>query len=443
MSINNDHTIAVIGAGSAGEALVRELEHSEESIVMFEPEYVGGECPFLACMPSKSMLHDRTRRSWNDAVERRDEIVAHLDDSAHADAARELGATLVRSRARITDHGAVEADGTVYAVDHIVIATGAEPVHPDIDGLDPGHDRVWTSRDVLTAEHRPESVVIVGGGVIGSELAFMFAGFDTSVTTLDTVDRPANDLHPKVSGLIAATLDRAGVRSLFGVEIERIELTDTAATVHLRDGSSHTADRVVIAVGRTPRRSGLGLESLGLNPDDLTVSESGRVDGADSVWVIGDAAGEGQYTHVANHQAAVVADHLAGQGRRTFDDVVIPACMFIDPPLMIVGPTWNDLRDDPDVVWAKIDVDPPRSSTDEHGPGFLAVAARRSTGCIVAAHGIGPRFDELAYALVIAIDGSVPVRRLVQTIQPFPTVGEVLGEAFDALAERLDYPPAS
>ena len=118
--------------------------------------------------------------------------------------------------------------------------------------------------------------------------------------------------------------------------------------------------------------------------------------------------------------------------------MVVPACIFLDPPVMVVGPSWADLADDDDVAWAEIDLDTPRNSTDEHGDGFLAVAARRSTGCVVAANGIGAQFDELAHALVIAIDGGVPVSRLTQSMQPFPTVGEVLGQAFSTLADQLD-----
>ncbi|MGB0112791.1 MAG: NAD(P)/FAD-dependent oxidoreductase [Ilumatobacteraceae bacterium] len=437
----NDHTIAIIGAGSAGEALVRELDGSSERVVLFEPEYVGGECPFLACMPSKSMLHDRNVRSWDGAVSRRHEIVSHLDDSGHADQARDAGAVLVRAAARIVGPGAVEAAGVIHLVDHIVVATGATPDIPAIDGLDASHDRVWTSRDALTTDERPDSVVILGGGPIGSELAFMFAGFGAGATTLDMAERPAPDLHPRVSELIVATLEQAGVTVVNGIEVERIELTDESATVHLVDGASHTADRLIVSAGRTPDRHGLGFESLGVDPDSLTVSDTGLVDGTDNVWIIGDAAGNDQYTHVANHHAAVIADHLTGARQRTFDDVVVPACVFIDPPVMTVGPSWTDLSGDDDVVWAEVDLDNPRSATDEHGTGFLAVAARRSTGCVVAANGIGARFDEIAHALVVAIDGSVPVSRLAQMLQPFPTVGEVLGEAFDRLARQLDATP--
>ena len=438
--MNHAHTIAIIGGGSAAEALMRELAGSDHRIVVFEPNLLGGECPFHACMPSKAMLHDRsTGRNWAQAVERRQEVTSQLDDSEHVRDAAQLGVRVVRATAEIVGPGRVRADGTTYAVDHVVVATGARDNVPDIDGLDAAHPRVWSSEDALTAIDRPRSVVVIGGGVIGSELAFMFSGFGIDATTLDTSDRPADDLHPRVSELIERTLRGAGVGVHNGVEIDRVELTDHSASVYLSDGSTYEAERLLVAVGRSPRLDGIGLESLDLDPAAVDVDAHGRVvsDGDHDLWVLGDAAGAQQYTHVANHHAAVVADHLAGKGTRRYDDVVVPACIFIDPPVMVVGQPWAALQDDDDVVWAEIDLETPRSTTDEHGDGFLALAARRSTGCLVAANGIGARFDEIVHAIVTAIDGEVPVARLAQTLQPFPTVGEILGQAYDDLAARL------
>ena len=438
--LNDDYTIALIGGGSGAEALMRELDGSDHRIVVFEPRLLGGECPFLACMPSKAMLHDRsTGRSWEEAVRRRDDVVSHLDDREHVQQARDLGVEVVRAAAEIVGPGAVRADGTTYGVEHIVVATGAADNVPEIDGLDVEHPRVWSSDDALTASARPDSVVVIGGGVIGSELAFMFSGFDIPATTLDTSDRPAADHHPRVSALVEQTLQRSGVEVVNGARIERVDLTDDSVSVHLADGSQHTAAQLLVAVGRSPRWEGIGLERLGFDSTDIEIDGSGRARSAagHDVWLIGDAAGQQQYTHVANHHAAVVADHLAGRGVRRYDDVVVPACIFVDPPVLVVGPTWASLQDDDDVVWGEVELDTPRSTTDEHGDGFLAVAARRSTGCLVAANGIGARFDEIAHALVTAIDGEVPVRRLAQSIQPFPTVGEVLGQAYTAVRAEL------
>lgn len=433
---NDDYSIAVVGGGSAAEALLRQLAPTEHRVVVFEDDLLGGECPFYACMPSKAMLHDRSiGRSWDQAVARRQEIVDHLDDAEHATEAERLGATLVRARASVTGPGTVCADGVDYRVDHVMLATGAQPIVPDIVGLDLDHRRVWTSKDALTASERPGSLIVIGTGVIGSELAFTFAGFGTQVTALDTSERPAADLHPAVGRIIAATLERGGVDLVGGADVDRVELADDGVVVHEADGTEHRADQLLVAVGRAPAHGCLELDRFGL--DAVEVDDIGRLSGTENVWILGDAVGGDQYTHVANHHAAVVADHVAGDQIRRYDDVVVPACIFLDPPVVVVGPTWAELADDGDIVWAEIDVDTPRGSTDEHRSGFLAVAARASTGCVVAAHGVGDRFDEVVHALVVAIDGQVPVERLAQMLQPFPTVGEVLGQAFRSLRDQL------
>ena len=431
-----DCDVAVIGCGSAAEALLRELDGHGLRTVVFEPDLVGGECPFFACMPSKSMLHDRAAgRDWSAAVDRRHDVVDHLDDSEHVESAEALGAELVRSSARVVGPHTVVAGGIRYGADHVVVATGADAVVPDIPGLDMTHPRVWTSSDALTTTEAPESVVVLGGGVIGGELASMFAGFGVDATTLDQSDRPMGDLHPRVSALVDSTLSDAGVEVVNGISVKSVVLEDDSATVVLEDGDEHRADRLIVSVGRRPAQQCIDLDALGLS--DVVVENSGRLAGTDSVWLLGDAAGLDQYTHVANHHAAVVADHLVGSGTRRYDDVVVPACVFTDPPVIVVGSSWTELADDDDVVWAEVDFDVPRRTTDELGPGFLAVAARRSTGCVVAANGIGARFDEIVHALVVAIDGRVPISRLAQSMQPFPTVGEILGQGFTSLNEQL------
>jgi dihydrolipoamide dehydrogenase len=444
--VDERFTVAVIGGGSAAEALLRALAGSDHRPVVFEPGLVGGECPFLACMPSKTLLHDaRVGTPWRRARARRDEVTAGLDDSEHVVDAERLGATVVRSAATLVDaHHVATGDGRRFRVDHVVIATGAEPVIPEIPGLDPGGDRVWTSDDALTSTELPRRLAILGGGVIGSELARLFSGFGTSVTVLDEAPRPLADLHPRIGDLVvehltardvdvrSSTAARAVRCRPDGVEVDVGPTGDADAP-----GDVVRADRLVVAVGRRPRRSGLGLERLGLDPVRVAPDHAGRLPVEGSIWMAGDVAGLHQYTHVANHHAAVVADHLAGPGTRRFDDAVVPACVFVDPPVMTVGPSRAALADDDDVVWADVELDVARRTTDALGAGFLSVGARRSTGCLVAAHGLGARFDELVHAFVVAIDGAVPVGVLRRSIRPFPTVGEVLDVALDDLAARF------
>lgn len=411
----------------------------------------------------------RAGHSWDEAVEHRHEVTDGLSDDRHVDDLRSKGIELVRARATVVDADTIEADGERYHVDHLVIATGASATMPPIDGLDDcvtrRPDLVWTSEDVYRARERPERVVILGAGVIGLETADMFRHFGTEVVVVDPVDRPLSSAPPVLGEIISAALSSRGIDLRFGTEATAVRPTarDSVA-VELSDGTTVDADRVVVAVGRTPNTRDLGVESIGIDPQEpLPVNDHGRLRVPGSVWAIGDVAGRGEYTHLASHQARVVADRLraaagAGGGSRRFDDVVLSSCMFTTPPFIQVGPSWSELVDDHaagsgtgsgtggesgsdsggDIVTVGVDLSSvPRWSTDRLGDGHLWVAARRSTREVVAAAGVGPSFDEIVHAIVVAIDGRVPVARLRHSMQPFPTIGEILGPVWNQLHECL------
>jgi dihydrolipoamide dehydrogenase len=246
-------------------------------------------------------------------------------------------------------------------------------------------------------------------------------------------------LHPEVSASIERAMRATGADIRLGVTPKSV--SRHGARIALTDdrGETRRFDRLLLAVGRRPNLADIGLESLGLpTATPLPVDDTGRVRCGGSVWAIGDVAGREQYTHAANHHGRVVADQISGSGDRRLDDVVSAACMFVDPPMMTVGPTYADTVGDPDVVWFTVDVaeSTARAATDER-TGALAVAVDRRTRCLVAAHGIGPCFDELVHALVVAIDGAVPVDRLVQSMFPFPTMGDALRAAIAGARDAI------
>ena len=436
--------VAVIGGGGAAEALVAALEPHGLRTVVVEAQRVGGTCPFTACMPSKVMLHDAAGPTrWDLAVRRRDEVVEHLDDHEHAAQLQRQGARLVRGTATIVDEHTIEVDGTRFHADHLVLATGSSPIVPRIEGIDGLGEHLWTSDDALTTHDRPVRLMILGGGPIGCELAHLFAGFDTEVHLIDTADRAFPDLPPAIGEIVDDGLRSAGVRVGRGRSAVRFERRGGNVRVTLDNDGTVVADRVVVSIGRSPNLDGLGVDVLGLDADEpLPVDARGRVDCPGSVWAIGDVAGKGQYTHLANHHGTVVAQGIVAErsgaeASRRFDDVVVPACIFTRPPVMTVGPTPGELGDG--VVWVEATLsEVARWTTDSLGDGFVTVAVDRSTRCIVAAHGAGARFDELAAALVTAIDGRVPVDRLAMSMWPFPTVGELLGPIYQRALAALD-----
>ncbi len=430
--------VAVIGGGSAAESLVAALDGSGLDVVVFEEDRVGGECPFVACMPTKAMLHDAAvGRSWHDAVRRRFEVAENLDDAEHAAELLRHGATLVRERALVTAPGVIEAAGQRYGADHIVLATGSEPVVPPIDGLGDIDDRCWTSADAMTTDVKPMRLTIIGGGVIGCELATLYARFGTEVHLLDTIPTAFPELPTGIGALVDDALRASGVRLRRGVEVAQVEPRGSGLRVRLADGACVDSDHMLIAAGTRPRTRGFGLAQLGIDENGpMVVGTDGRVEAEGSVWAIGDVAGHGEYTHLANHQARVVADSLTSTGRRRFDDVVVPACVFTDPPVVTVGPVPAALGDS--VIWTSARLSEiPRAITDEFSDGLLTIAVDRSTRAVVAAHGVGAHFDVLAAALVTAIDSQVPVDRLARSMWPFPTVGELLGVVYSRAAASL------
>ena len=438
-AVDDRFDVVVIGGGGAAEALVGALEPSGLRIVVVEHHRVGGTCPFVACMPSKAMLHDaQGSMSWDRAVQRRDEVVEHLDDVEHAEQLARQGAQLVRGNARLIDEHTVDVDGTRLHAEHIVLATGSSPIIPRIPGIDELGAHLWNSDDALTTSERPIRLMVIGGGPIGCELAHLFAGFDTEVHLIDTAERAFPDLPPEIGEIVDDGLRTAGVRVCRGRSATRFELRGGNVRTTLDNDSAVTTDRVLVAIGREASLDALGTECLGLDPAaPLPVDDAGRVDCPGSVWAIGDVAGKGQYTHLANHHGQVVADHLAGQGTRRLSDVVVPACIFTSPPVMTIGPTPAQFGEE--VVWVHARLSEiARWTTDSLDDGYLTVAVDRSSRCVVAAHGAGARFDELAAAVVTAIDGCVPVDRLARSMWPFPTVGELLGPIYARALDALD-----
>jgi dihydrolipoamide dehydrogenase len=338
----------------------------------------------------------------------------------------------------ITGPGEIEAGGRRFHADHIVLATGSAPAMAPIRGLDTLGDRCWTSADAMTTDERPLRLTIVGGGVIGCELATIYSRFGTEVHLLDADPTAFPDLPDDIGEIVDEALRSSGVRLHRGVDVTEVQRRGAGVRVRLAGGACVDTDRLLIATGTRPRTQGIGLASLGIDEaEPLSVGLDGRVQTDSSVWAMGDVAGFGEYTHLANHHARVVADALTGSGKRRFDEVVVGSCVFTDPPIVTIGPVPDELGDT--VVWASARLsEVPRATTDELGDGFLTIGVDRATRTVVAAHGVGAHFDVLSAALITAVDAAIPVDRLARSVWPFPTVGELLGVLYSRAAVSLE-----
>ena len=436
--------VVVLGAGSAGEVVARLLAEAGRSVALVEALRVGGECPYVACMPSKAMLRSAHARGdarrladlggasepptldddelgYRAAAARRDEISEHRQDDEAAQGLVDAGVTLVRGTGRVTAPCVVTVDGRELGWTDLVLATGSSPVRPDLPGLD--EVPTWSSDEALSAQERPVSLLVLGGGAVGCELAQVHVRFGTRVTLVESGPRLAGKEEPSIADRLAEVLRDDGVDVRLGVEVERFEAVGRGARAHLSGGGTVDAERVLVATGRRPTTEGLGLDVLGI--EEVEVDPYCRVVGQSHVWAAGDITGIAPYTHAASYQARVVADNLLG-GSRTADYRAIPRAVYTEPVVASVGMAAAEAREHGiDAMTAVMDLgEVARTSTEGSGGGRLVLTADRRRRVLVGAAAIGPRADEWLAEATLAIRAEVPLDVLVDVVHAFPTFGE-------------------
>jgi pyruvate/2-oxoglutarate dehydrogenase complex dihydrolipoamide dehydrogenase (E3) component len=442
--------VVVLGAGSAGEHFVGALRRLDPDvgIVVVEHDLAGGECAYYACLPTKTLLRPtevlasaRIAPGAAEAitgeidVERvlwwRDQVTSGRDDSWHANWLGEQGAELVRGEARIAEPGVVVVGERELPYDDLVVATGSRPAVPPLEGLD-GVD-YWTNREAIWASAIPRSLVVLGGGPVGVELAQFFRRMGSEVTLVDHNDHLLARLDPDAGALLAERLEDDGVRVVVGTKAESVESASDGICLHVVSGEAIDAERLLVATGRTPNVHELGLDELGVEVTKRGVTVDDRLRAADGVWAIGDAAGIGLLTHLGKYQARVAAANMAGRDVRA-DYRAIPAAVFTDPQVGSVGRTEGE-----GIVSARFDIASGRLSTYERPrrPGFVKVAADRERRVLVGAIAVAPEAGEWLGQLTLAVRAEVPIDVLLDTIQPYPTFSEAIFSALQELDERL------
>src|SRR5215469_7857457 len=331
--------VVVLGGGTAGVHVATEVVRAGKSAALVEAGLIGGESPYLACLPSNSLLLSASRgEAWEDAITRRDEVTGGLDDSGSARRLAEAGVTVIRGTGRITGPGSVSVGAdTSLAYSDLVIATGCEPVAPPIEGL--SDIPAWTTAQSLSSPDLPRRLIVLGGGAAGCELTQVYASFGSQVTLVEA--EPALlPGEPAFAGeILAAALRRAGAEVRLGSPATKAERTSEGLTLALEDGTRIDADRLLLATGRRPRLGGLGLDALGLEvTPGMALPTTTRCEVAGTggrVWAAGDVTGT-TFTHASRYQAGVVAANILGQ-RREADYSAIPRCVFTTPSVFAVG----------------------------------------------------------------------------------------------------------
>jgi pyruvate/2-oxoglutarate dehydrogenase complex dihydrolipoamide dehydrogenase (E3) component len=428
--------VVVLGGGSTGEAFAAALRgHDPDAeITVVERELLGGECTFWACMPSKTLLRTpeilaAARRAPGAAeavtgapdLERvfwwRDQVVDGFEDHDHVTFLADRDIAVVRGTGRVVEPGRLDVDGTELEFDRLVVATGSSASVPPVEGLDA--TPCWTSREATSSHEIPKSLLVVGAGPVGCELAQFYARAGARVTLLDVAERLIPRDDEEASGLLATALEEDGVELRLGVRIERAE---PGVRLELAGGEALEAERLLVAAGRTPNGAGLGLEQLG-----VTIEENGavkvdeRLQAAETVWAIGDVTGIAMFTHVGKYQGRVAAAAVAGLDARA-DYRAIPSVTFTDPQVATVGRAGGD-----GLVQARWRL-PARLSTYERPrrTGFLKLYADPGRRVVVGASAVGPEAGEWLQQLTLAIRAEVPLDDLRDTIQPYPTFSEAV-----------------
>ncbi len=449
------YDLVLLGVGSGAKVIAQPLARSGMSVAAVEHRKLGGECPYYACMPSKFMLRDAARgRTWPEAVLRRDDHTQHADDSGVEEDFVGDGITVLRGHGVVTGPDTLTVDGQEIGFQRLLIDTGTCVVHPPIDGLP--DVPIWDSEEALTATERPQSLLVLGGGPIGIELAQVFARFGTTVTVVEAADRLVPTDAPVVGELLAQVLAADHVYVRTGVTADRAEKCDVGARIHLSDGSSVEVERVLVAVGRKPNVTGIGLEHLGIDvegaPDGLSIDGSCRVLGADgtplvNVFAAGDVTGIAPYTHIANYHGRIVVDTLLGRAR-TADYTAVPRGIYTSPSGFGVWMTPEQARAAGiDLLVARGDlVNVSRSSAEGSSPlgpdgvagGCVELYADRARGVLIGAAGVATEVDAWLGEVGLAIRAQVPVSTYVEVVHAFPTWSEGLDQPLRELARAIE-----
>ncbi|CAL9522769.1 Mercuric reductase [Streptomyces sp. enrichment culture] len=440
----------VLGMGPGGEYVAGKLAAAGLDVVGVEAELVGGECPYWACVPSKMMVRAadliaETRRvpgiAGSSEVTPDFGVVAHRirseatdnwDDTVAADRFTDAGGRLVRGRGRLSGPGRVAVkpsdDGpeTEYGARvGIVIATGSRPVVPPLPGL--AGSPYWTNREAVSAEAPPRSLLVLGGGPVGLELAQVYARFGTTVTVVEGGERLLSREEPESSRLITDVLTRQGLIVHVSSHATAVRYDDaTGFTLSLDDGEELTAERLLVATGRAPDLASLGLEHAGieLEPKARALPVDEKLLAAPALWAIGDVTGVGQFTHVSMYQAQLAARTILGEQAPAADYRALPHVTFTDPEIGSVGLTEAAAREAGiDVRTGMADL---ASSTrgwihQAGNEGFIKLVADARRQVLVGATSAGPAGGEVLYGLAVAIQGEVPLDRLRQMIYSYPT----------------------
>ncbi len=438
--------VVVVGLGPGGEALVARLAKAGLSVVAVEAELVGGECPYWGCIPSKMFIRAanllaEARRiaklsggatvtpDFSVVAKRiRDEATDNWDDTVAADRITAAGATLVRGHGRLAGDRTVEVAGETYVASKgVVLNTGTTAAVPPIPGL--ADTPFWTNREALKAEQAPASLIVIGGGAIGLELAQAYARFGVEVTVLEVAPRILAPEEPESSELLTTVFEAEGIGVHAGITIDRVDHDGGRFTVTCGD-TTYDAEQLLVAAGRRSRLDDIGLDTVGVEVERfLTVGDDMQV--TDGLWAIGDIVGRGAFTHLSMYQSERAAKAILGEPLEAYD-ASFPRVTFTDPEVGGVGVTEAQARDKGVNVRIGLTDVSASSRGFVHGignDGLIKLVIDADRDVIIGATSAGPTGGETLSALAFAVRAEIPLATLRNTVYAYPTFWRAIESA--------------
>jgi pyruvate/2-oxoglutarate dehydrogenase complex dihydrolipoamide dehydrogenase (E3) component len=485
--------VVVVGLGVGGEEVAGRLAEAGLDVVGVERDLVGGECPYWGCIPSKMMIRAanalaearrvnelagaaQVQPDWAPVAKRiREEATDTWDDKVAVDRFTGKGGRFLRGSGRLDGPNRVRVGDQVFQARYgIVLGTGTRPSVPPIDGL--ADTPYWTNHQAIEVEELPDSLLVLGGGAIGLELAQVFARFGVRVTVIEAADRVLAVEEPEASEVAATALRADGVTIATGAKVGRVSHDGRAFTVHA-DDADFTGDRLLVVTGRKAHLDELGLDTVGVDAGRRYLPVDERMHVTDGVWAVGDLTGEGAFTHIAMYQAAIVVADVLDHMRRAkggpdasgtasvvggaagvvsavggsmsaggstavpgsvprADYRALPRVTFTDPEIGAVGLTERQARErgiNVQVGWTDLTSSSRGWIHKTGNAGFIKLVADADQGVLIGATSVGPAGGEVLSALVVAVHAAVPLSQLRHMIYAYPTFHRAIEDALRAL----------